>query len=239
MFIAAELLIFSARAPSFMISSLLPSRELVASVFSGCILISIVASGSERFGPIAPRDVLVIWVYDLLCLFIVDYIKVQLMKYFQENTIVLPDDPPFKAPPEHGEEEVGGDGAAPSAADLEAGARRAVQMGVVVEDKVTRGNAGGDRLTEYAIRRSIVDGEGGDLTERVAELRASVLNRSSAGGRESVGGTRKSADSGAATSRTSISQPRLSSSGTDVFRGSAVNMGSLRPNNPANRYNKW
>ena len=78
MSISAELLIFSARAPTSFMLFLAPSPLIVASVLLGCILLCILAANMEYFGKIAPRDILLIWIYNIICLFIVDRVKVSL-----------------------------------------------------------------------------------------------------------------------------------------------------------------
>ena len=216
MFIASELLIFSARAPSYMYNSILPSKELTASVIAGCVLISAI-SGVPRMGNLHPIDVLLIWAYDLLCLFFVDCLKVQLLVHFQENTDVLPDAAPFRPKAEAETEDVEQGGIAMSA------------MGE--EPVLSKADAGGDRLTEFAIRNST------HLTEEeVSELRESIQKRRGSRdsiqrmSRASLGSDRNSLHS---MNRISLTAPRKSDAG--ALRPSLVSMGSLRPHNPANR----
>ena len=121
MFLAAEILIFSTRAPSYFWCSILPSPALFISVMIGCIIISIFATFIPAFGGgddikcysddtesyyvgnnpncgltnnkgINSGDVALAWAYNILALFVVDVIKVELFKLFKENMITLPDE---------------------------------------------------------------------------------------------------------------------------------------------------
>lgn len=91
MFIASELLIFSARAPTYMGLSLMPSPKIVIAVLLGCILASIVVGLVPYFGGIYGEDIILIWVYNILVLIIIDCIKVRLLEFLNENQEVLPD----------------------------------------------------------------------------------------------------------------------------------------------------
>ena len=102
MFIACEILIFSARASSYFWCSLAPSVALFCSVIMGCIICCLLALFYDYFGGLPFGDVCLIWVYDILGLFIVDAAKVQMLIYLKENTEVLPDYTPPADPPEHG-----------------------------------------------------------------------------------------------------------------------------------------
>ena len=83
MFIAAELLIFSTRAPSYFITSLMPSPALLVSVIMGCLVVSIMAGASTMFGAVPIEDILLAWAYDILGLFILDFIKVNLSVFLK------------------------------------------------------------------------------------------------------------------------------------------------------------
>ena len=76
MFVATELLIFSARAPQYLWNSILPAPALVVSVIAGCVIVSVLAGALPFFGALHAQDVLLIWVYDLCCLVVVDAVKV-------------------------------------------------------------------------------------------------------------------------------------------------------------------
>jgi H+-transporting ATPase len=89
MFIAAEILVFSARCPTFFFMSLLPSPYLFISVFLGCLVVSILACAASYFGSLYVQDVAIIWLYDLICLVVVDAIKVLIFNLLGENFEVL------------------------------------------------------------------------------------------------------------------------------------------------------
>lgn len=91
MSIAAELLIFSARCPSYIWSSILPSPALAASVIFGCILTTVLAGAFDYFGQLPVSDMLLIWAYDILTLIAIDIIKVKYLEFMNENTEVLPE----------------------------------------------------------------------------------------------------------------------------------------------------
>eukprot|EP01038_Epipyxis_sp_PR26KG_P008642 gene8642-11682_t len=89
MSIAAELLIFSARAPSFIFTSIAPSPALFVSVTLGCVIFSIFAGQISFFGKLAAKDIAIIWFYDLICLFLLDTLKVVYLNSIGENIAVL------------------------------------------------------------------------------------------------------------------------------------------------------
>lgn len=93
MSIAAELLIFTARAPSYMWTSIAPSSALFVSVMGGCVLTSILAGCFNYFGGLSAHDIVLIWAYDLACLIFIDICKVLFLTSFNENLEVLPDAP--------------------------------------------------------------------------------------------------------------------------------------------------
>eukprot|EP01040_Poterioochromonas_malhamensis_P003527 gene3527-3768_t len=102
MFIASEVLVFTARTPSFFYLSIAPSPALVCSIFLGCLLVSILACASSTFGNLWVQDVAIIWTYDLICLLLVDAVKVLILHLLGENFEVLnveeapdtPEEPP-------------------------------------------------------------------------------------------------------------------------------------------------
>ena len=100
MSIAAELLIFSARAPSYIFLSVPPSIALFSSVIFGCFLFSLFAGVIPYFGYLHINDIIIIWAYDIICLFIIDCVKVAYLKATNENTDVLPE-----TVPEHKDDE--------------------------------------------------------------------------------------------------------------------------------------
>jgi hypothetical protein len=91
MFIAAEILIFSARAQSYMWVSVKPSIPLIVSVIGGCFIFCIIAGQSSQFADLPASDILLIWVFDLVSLIGIDIAKVQMLRYFKESHDVLPD----------------------------------------------------------------------------------------------------------------------------------------------------
>ena len=56
MSIAAELLIFSARAPSFIFTSIAPSKPLTVSVLMGCVITTVLAGAFNYFGDLPVID---------------------------------------------------------------------------------------------------------------------------------------------------------------------------------------
>mmetsp|Transcript_4268 Transcript_4268/g.6401 ORF Transcript_4268/g.6401 Transcript_4268/m.6401 type:complete len:933 (-) Transcript_4268:1467-4265(-) len=89
MFLSAEFLIFSARSPSFLWLSMSPSPTLCLSVLIFCLLVSIIACASDFFGHLYVQDVVIIWVFDLLCLVAIDLVKVVYFNLAEEDTRVL------------------------------------------------------------------------------------------------------------------------------------------------------
>merc|ERR1711990_496471 len=78
---------------------------LVAFVLAGCVLVSIIAANVPLFGKLSGRDVVIIWLYDLLVLFIVDFFKVSMYEFLGENAAVLPDEEIKPSEPLEDEEE--------------------------------------------------------------------------------------------------------------------------------------
>lgn len=109
MSIAAELLIFSARAPSFIFVSVPPSVALFSSVIFGCFLFSLFAAVIPYFGYLHINDIIIIWAYDIICLFFIDCVKVAYLKATNESTDVLPELTPEEKTDEE-EEEVEAEG---------------------------------------------------------------------------------------------------------------------------------
>lgn len=91
MSIAAELLIFSARCPSYMWSSLAPSPALTVSVLGGCVVTTVLAGAYDYFGQLPIGDMAMIWAYNIVVLIAVDICKVEYLKLFGENMEVLPE----------------------------------------------------------------------------------------------------------------------------------------------------
>ena len=91
MSIAAELLIFSARAPSFIFTSIPPSIALATSVIFGCLLTTLLAGVFKYFGKLPVTDMVLIWAYDIICLLVIDICKVIYLRAFNESMDTLPD----------------------------------------------------------------------------------------------------------------------------------------------------
>jgi H+-transporting ATPase len=98
MSIAAELLIFSARAPSFIFTSIAPSKPLTVSVLMGCVVTTVLAGAFNYFGDLPVLDMVWIWVYDLICLAIIDVLKVCYLRFMGVNMDVLPDEDTSEPP---------------------------------------------------------------------------------------------------------------------------------------------
>ena len=91
MSIAAELLIFSARAPSYMWTSILPSSALFFSVMAGCIITSFLAGVFSLFGGLQFKDIMIIWTYDLVTLVFIDIAKVFFLRAFNQSQDTIDD----------------------------------------------------------------------------------------------------------------------------------------------------
>jgi len=148
MFIGSELLIFSARAPSYFVTSLLPSPWLAGSVIGGCIIGSLIANLTDRFGSVTGRDIVIIWIYSVLCLFVVDFIKVKLFEFFNESMDVLPD---FVAKPEE-PHSVNGDVETGSSQGAASGASAVSALMEAHEEESLRLRASVSRMNEWAIQ---------------------------------------------------------------------------------------
>lgn len=84
-FIASEILIFSARAPTYVWCSIAPSPALMISVFLGCLLVTILACASPFFGSLWVQDAAIIWLYDIICFLVVDAVKVFMLHLLGED----------------------------------------------------------------------------------------------------------------------------------------------------------
>jgi len=214
-FIAAEFLIFSTRAPKYIPISLPPSIALFSSVMIGCLVASIMAGSSSTFGSIAVVDIVLVWVYDFLGLCCCDVLKVNMFNFFKENTNVLPElvetgsisDKPAK---KHGH---GG-------SDIEAG----TVENKAQEEDVSRASMSANRMTNWAMeneRMSSID----------PSMRPSVANkqkRMSSVGMQSYDASKARESLSSMNGRISLSQ----SGQTDLRPNYGAN---IRPNVPANR----
>lgn len=211
MFTAAELLIFSARAPSHMILFAWPSPTLVAFVFAGCMLVSILAVNVPQFGGLYARDIVVIWLYDVIVLFIIDIIKVSLYDFLGESPEVLPDEDIKPNQPLEDEEEE-------EESYMNAGVPESERMSI-------RESAAAERMTDKAIENN----------ERLSQMDKNTARESLL--RASASKPRSSQASGADSTRISLTSSGVVTAPTQSqLRGSFLNMsGSLRPNVPANK----
>jgi H+-transporting ATPase len=91
MFISAELLIFSTRAPKYFLTSHKPSLSLIIGVFLGLVIMTTFVVNIKSFGKLPLQDVLIIYAYCVICFFFVDFIKVKLYEFWGESTETLPD----------------------------------------------------------------------------------------------------------------------------------------------------
>eukprot|EP00349_Pseudokeronopsis_sp_Brazil_P003000 CAMPEP_0202970224 /NCGR_PEP_ID=MMETSP1396-20130829/16212_1 /ASSEMBLY_ACC=CAM_ASM_000872 /TAXON_ID= /ORGANISM="Pseudokeronopsis sp., Strain Brazil" /LENGTH=458 /DNA_ID=CAMNT_0049698599 /DNA_START=114 /DNA_END=1490 /DNA_ORIENTATION=+ len=212
MFIAAELLIFVTRAPKLIIFSLPPSIALLISVIAGCFIVSLMAGLSSYFGSLEAVDIVIIWVYDLLGLVVMDFLKVAFLAYFNENTEVLPDS-----------EETG------SVSDKPAKHGHDLEHGTEV-DNLTASAA--EDFTRQSMSLSRLDA----FAEKVgAPERFSTMERPS----RVMSGARKSSvmrESLALSSRMSVAHSVDVASGSEVRPSFNLTSGTLRPTNvPAAR----
>lgn len=88
-FLAAEVLIFSARAPTFVWNYSPASPALMISVFLGCLLVTILACAVPYFGHLWVQDAAIIWTYDIICFLIVDALKVYVLHMLGEDFVPL------------------------------------------------------------------------------------------------------------------------------------------------------
>jgi hypothetical protein len=144
MFIAAEVLIFIARAPKYVPLYIPPSLPLLISVLSGCLIASIMAGASSYFGSIAVTDIVIIWVYNFICMFFLDILKMYVLNMFGESSETLPDEEPKEAAPR---KSIPG-----RKSDVEEGS---LAHDVVVGGGEDRGSIYADRLTDYALVRDV------------------------------------------------------------------------------------
>lgn len=141
MFIAAEVLIFIARAPKYVPLYIPPSLPLLISVLTGCLIASIMAGASSYFGSIAVTDIVIIWVYNFIGMFFLDILKMYILNIFGESSETLPDEEPKEKGPRK---------------SIPAGRKSDVEEGTQPHDVVVgggedRGSIYADRLTDYAL----------------------------------------------------------------------------------------
>lgn len=221
MFIAAELLIFVTRAPGFIVFSLPPSIALLISVLVGCIVVSAMAGASSYFGSLQGVDIVIIWVYDLLGLIFMDFLKVGFLAYFNENTAVLPD-----------QEETGSVSDKPNKGhgkDLEHGTEVDNFTQPPGED-YSRASMSANRLSEWADKNGTA--ERFSSIDRQSKI---GVGRKSSAGMMSHEANRAARESLSMTARVSLARSVDVATGAEL-RPSFVGNGSLRPHNvPQNR----
>jgi len=221
-FIAAEFLIFSTRAPKYIPISLPPSLALFCSVLLGCFIASIMAAASSTFGSIPVVDIVLVWVYDFLGLCCCDALKVQMFNFFKENTNVLPElvetgsisDKPAK---KHGH------------GDIESGTQVDGHSKKEPEEDVTRASMSANRMTNWAVENDRMSSI--DPSMRPSVAGGNKSKRLSSVGMQSyeAGKVRESLSSLNMAGRISVSQNGNSSH-------LQANYGAnIRPNVPANR----
>ena len=85
MSLAAEFLIFSTRAPTYMWYSIPPSLPLFTSVMMGAIVTSLLAGLSSYFGGLRFDIIVIVWCYDIATLILMDLTKVAFYKAFNQS----------------------------------------------------------------------------------------------------------------------------------------------------------
>jgi hypothetical protein len=103
MSIASEILIFSARAPSFIVTSIAPSVTLFSSVMAGCLFLSLLTGVVPYFGYLSINDIVLIWGYNIITLFFIDCVKVAYLQYIGDSLDVLPEQVPVEDMEETGD----------------------------------------------------------------------------------------------------------------------------------------
>ncbi len=227
MFIAAELLIFSTRAPTYFFKSSLPSAALAACVMAGCVLMSVLVVTSKDFGKIAFEDVVVIYGYNFLTFTIIDAVKVKILQFLGEQSEVLSDRDVIK-------EELAKLGVNPDAAHnggADTGDHLALKSmnGAEKEDRMS---IMGDRMTNWAIKH---DDRYSQMSQ--GEARQSIADEKM---RKSQIGPRPGAKQSAGNGHVDI-EHRSVATARGMLDGQGSDRPSLlgqpiRPNTPANRY---
>jgi H+-transporting ATPase len=214
MFMATEFLIFSTRAPSLIWWSLRPSVWLVFSVTVGCVVASVLAGQSSKFGSLPTVDIVLIWCYDLVVLVVVDICKVALFSYLGESNEVLEEKEYKEANHKHAAD------ASYEAAE-KAGTSMSEEDRIRMEEDTSRHSMSANRLTDWTIS------QGSRLSFQSQEGRPSAGRKSSVAmdrqlNRRNMGRT--------TTVTLNIHATRHDSS---HLRPSIITAGSLRPNTPA------
>jgi hypothetical protein len=222
MFIATELLIFSARAPTYIWLSLAPSPALTLSVFTGCMVASLMAGLSTDFGSLQGTDILLIWFYNIICLIVIDVTKVSIYKFYNLNLEVLKD--AAEAGPVSISEKAAPKGLS-SQGDSSSIRSDAVTRPDQNED-FSRGSMAANRLTDWAIQNN-------DRLSMVDKTRLSTMRNTSTQRGPRSSNALRSTDR---ESEFRISVSRSVTTGVSGELRPSLVGGSLRPNTPANRY---
>lgn len=211
MFISAEILIFSARAPSHFLLFMPPSIALTSFVGAGILLACVVCNTSPYFGALPGIDIFLIALYCILCLFIIDFVKVKILQFLDENLEVLPEEE-IKPTPQV--EMVDED-------DLEL-KKKNEEYKNINESMTMRQSIAVDRMTNRAI----------STNERLSQLDPSTARKSLI--QQQSSRASRSGNSTTASDRLSTASGVLNSSMSGDLRHSLLNTSaSLRPNTPA------
>ena len=235
MTVSAELLIFSARAPSFIFTSVPPSITLFASVISGTFLLSVFAAVIPFFGLLHPVDIVIIWAYCIICLFFIDFVKVFYLKITNENTLVLPDSGPEEIEAES-DEQIDEIPAADNDVEMANSPRKKVQPSMADEDDESRAISITRRLSNWSDTKGGIDTSASRVISDVNIIKAPGSPSSTA-----IIAARRSSSSAhigqtsvvsAGSSQNTITVARGNSSfgSSTGLRGSST---SLRPHTPA------
>jgi len=112
---------------------------------TGCLVASIMAAASSYFGSLYVTDIVIIWVYDFIGMFFLDFLKMYVLGLFGESVETLPDEEPRvphrKSIEEHPERK--------TEVELEEG------PSTVFVEGDHRGSIYAERLTEYALVNTI------------------------------------------------------------------------------------
>lgn len=251
MFVASELLIFSTRAQSYMLFSVRPSYSLISGVFIGCLIICIIAGQSSTFGSLPAVDICYVWIWNIFWIFIIDIIKVEVIKLFQESTEVLADIEFAKGAEEA---EVKPEGETPAAADgpvlvsvdpsgqlvqvkvdentmnkRENAELARMASNIEITRKLTEGKLGTLVNTQSASNTALVTATRSPSSVVLVQRLGSVINapRSASGG--ALTNNASSTSLGSVATINSVS----TTSGTDMRGNSLIISGPLIPNTPA------
>lgn len=239
MFISAELLIFSTRAPSYMLKSHMPSGALVVGVGLGLAVMTTMVILLKDFGQLDGRDVAVIYAYCAVCFLIVDFCKVQLYAYFGESTETLPDRDVIAE--ELAANNIVMDGKEDSSisagvsTDAEGVALKSFRGTDIETD--TRMSIAAERMTAWSISNND-DLKGMDMAEARQSLVDAKYRKSQApiDGSRTVGRDRAQSKYGVENGRVSMSRdPTTQGQGGGSDRPSMLG-GSIRPNVPGAKY---